>query len=69
LIGNIWKINSSKEQKYRRSKMPGKYLEENTLYVDKKAADIIADVMIAEDTSPKIRTGFIKSPEETKKIL
>jgi hypothetical protein len=49
--------------------MPGKYLEENTLYVDKKAADIIADVMLAEDTSPIIRTFFIKSPEETKKIL
>jgi len=49
--------------------MPGKYLEENTLVVDKKGADIIADVMLAEDTSPRIRTGFIKSPEETKKIL
>ncbi|MDI3485843.1 MAG: hypothetical protein PWQ50_1063 [Methanolobus sp.] len=49
--------------------MPGKYLKENTLIVGREGADIIADVMLAEDTSPRIRTGFCKSPEETKKFL
>jgi hypothetical protein len=49
--------------------MTGKYLEENTLVVEQKGADIIADVMLAEDHSPRTRTGFCRSPEETRKIL
>ncbi|MBP1908606.1 hypothetical protein [Methanolobus bombayensis] len=51
--------------------MTGKYLTEDTLVVTPEGSEIIADVLLAEDSSTKSekRVDLRRSPEETRKIL
>jgi len=49
--------------------MTGKYLEENCLTVAREGAEIIADILLENNSSPRDKTGFCKSPAETKAFL